>query len=432
MKYLRYLISFLLFPMSFCLAQFNITYQSHLGEIRDSRTTNNIVCAKRDNAELLYLTPRLITSDSGWSLESIKYINGKDPGAGVVTIANAEGVDHSLEKGHCLNFRVTYSATAPGEYVVNLSLKCIHDKRICDNIYSIQAVVPELTVTSGIPALMWSGDIKLAGLRSLLFFTDDQLLVINENQNEMDVFNITRDGLLFSSTRSLSGSISYDSACHRLDGSIVDNTGTQIRQFTDQGEQLKVLNIPACNGVQVSLSSKFCGERTYWLCQNSLSEIDAVSFLLNTTTIRHYPDIDILPMASDYSGHYADMLVVKNDTTLAIYRFSNGVVTELATTPSEFIRPTGRPGQPTVYGLASAGDALLRLNYSDPYNPEETRQNLTDFSGISDIAVHKDGIVAVVREGMLRTYQESGAGHLSASLMPMSLAWLLATFIYAR
>ena len=434
MKYPRLLILLFALPASLCQGQFNFYFHPHLGRVTQSYTTNNIICANSNNQEILYLTPHLVTSQTAWKLGSIEYNKNSNEAGDTVVKENADNVLYTLKANECLNLRITYSGSSPGTYSMNLGLECVHNGGICDRTYQIKAIVPDSSETSAGSSLQWVGSLKIPNARNRLLFTGNQLLVMDGNSQltvdgnsqltgwQQPAFNLTDTSLSYSSTKPFSSTnFRPDCSCYKGNDLVIDNDPNgQIRLFNSQGEHLKTLNIPGCrsSSSRVSLSSRSCDERVFWICQDSLQYVDPASFQLNVTHINNYRNVDILAGASHYDSHYGDTLLFVNSSHVAVYQFVDGVLTELGRMASDIQFPTGRPGKPRAYGRDDSGKNLLRIEYPQQDQPmEETQFNVSDFENIRDIAVHDNGLIAVL-DGSgndIHLYRESRSMQMAAS-----------------
>ena len=334
-----------------------------------------------------------------------------------------------------MNLVISYTGSEPGQYSMNLKLDCLHGETVCDSTMQIEVEVPEPVPADSQPALEYIGEIALPNSRDRLLFTSNQLLAIEDiednagERDPADIFDLDGFGLTYSKTEPFAEDLFNGQTCYRAqDNSIIDNTNTRrVRQLTDRGELLKTLTMPSCNTDRIELSSKICGEKTYWICQQSIKRIDPASFLANITTLQNYPNITLLPGAIHYDNHYMDTLVVVNGSAVAIYEFTEGQLSEIASYDSEMRRPTGRKNRARSYGLDASSNALLRVDYEPDSPVEEQRFNFTGVETIQDVAVHENGLVAILHDSnRIRLFrEESGARRLSASGLMASLMMLL-------
>ena len=433
MKYLCNLLLMLFFPAFPCFAQLLIVPYVNLGEVKGSYSTNNIVCALQSNDALLYLTPYLAATGNNWGLESIEYHNGRNASQGVIRTPYFIQNVFSLKPEDCMNLVVSYTGSEPGHYSMNLNLDCLHGETVCDETIRVEVDVPEVEAEAegNQSALQYIGEVLLPAARDRLLFTRNQLLTIRENSDWADFFNLNSTQLIYSESGRFGVDMDSSRACYRTqDNSIIENTaGSEVRQWSGTGERLKSLDMPSCTD-DVELSSKICSEHAYWICRQSMYQIDPAAFLTNVTTFQHYPDITLLPEATHYDNHYMDTLLVVNSTDVGIYEFKEGQLTEIASYVSEMRRPTGRQNLARSYGLDADSAALLRVDYEPGQPVEEQRFNWTGVENIQDVAVHESGLVAILHDSRrIRLFLENNVARLTASGVTASLMIILSSLV---
>ena len=436
MKYLCNLLLMLLFPAIPCFAQFSIFPYVNLGDVKESYSTNNVVCASQDNDALLYLTPHLVASGSNWNLGSIEYHNGRNASQGVVHKPFIIQDVFSLEPGDCMNLVISYTGSEPGHYSMNLNLESLYKGDVSDQTIPIKVEIPEATPEGNQSALQYLGEVLLSSSRDKLLFVGKQLLTIGDLRDRADFFDLNGTQLIYSKSEPFASGLHSPRSCYQAkDNSIIDNTSSKVRQLTGKGEYLKSLDIPSCKTNRVELSSKICGENTYWVCQKSIKRIDPESFLTNITSIQHYSNITLLPGATHYDNHYMDILLVVNTTHTGIYEFKEGQLTEIASRGFKMFRPTGQQNHARAYGIDVNSRELLRVDYEPGRPVEEQRFNWTRVEDvaditINDIAVHESGIIAILYNSRrVRLFRENGTGRLTASGVAVSLMIILSSMV---